>query len=471
MDANATDPPTAFFTSLSAHYAARSDVVSPRLFAQLCKDYNVGKFDEADFYVAVCRFLFSTHAYSLVQAFKTLLPAGWNNVDLSWLDHAVEDDVERERKKAKGLFGRLATCLLETDEGEGASEVATVHDGDTRAASAVQTTTPTKKKKTPINGFRASYIMPVDQLLDSPASPRSESPETSPHPAVSKIKTSSAAYKTPASPKQNLTTRAFIKTQTPKSSFAASSIASSTTSSPSKSTRPVPSAASVPHYGPIYPTTRAILSRPHKPYIHAICDQHFGNPAEVKRHHDGQSGRPGCWEKSGKPQREWDEHETCKIGLADLEYVKVLEGYVVTDWKDMFAGVREGEEEEGLSVPVPGPDGEEGAVVRSVVGRGGAGIKRKLAAKLEPKSTATTQPKPQQREAGQQIKQNETSENGDEDGVGSESDQEGDGDDYEDIESVTERAAKRSKTVKAEDSISEVDAAVRAAALGLRARK
>lgn len=61
----------------------------------------------------------------------------------------------------------------------------------------------------------------------------------------------------------------------------------------------------------------------------------FGHPAEVARHHNGQGGRPGCWEKSGKPagdEGSWDKDESCKVKLSDLQYVKVQEGWVVTSW-------------------------------------------------------------------------------------------------------------------------------------------
>jgi hypothetical protein len=154
----------------------------------------------------------------------------------------------------------------------------------------------------------------------------------------------------------------------------------------------------------------------------------------VQRHHNGQSGRPGCWEKSGKPDGEdgqWDRDVSCKIKLSDLEYMKVQEGWVVMSWGSAnVEGVREGEDEE--------VDG--GTVVASTT-EPGKGMKRKAVAKSKPAVEARVE-----------------SENLSEDAEGSDESPE-----------PEEPRAKRQKVVKTEQC--GPDAAVRAAALGLRTRK
>ena len=132
-------------------------------------------------------------------------------------------------------------------------------------------------------------------------------------------------------------------------------------------TGPIPPASTIPHLGPIYRDKRAILSRPkHKPYIHALCGDRFGHPAEVQRHHNGQGGRPGCWAKKGKPSDEaggaWDEHVSCKVKLTDLGFVRVRDGFVVTSWGGVrgVEGLREGEEEVGEDHEGVGEGGGEG---------------------------------------------------------------------------------------------------------------
>jgi hypothetical protein len=135
-----------------------------------------------------------------------------------------------------------------------------------------------------------------------------------------------------------------------------------------RSTSPLHPASTITHLGPVYRDKRAILSRPAtKPYIHGLCGMRFGHPAEVQRHHVGQGGRPGCWEKKGKPGSDeggdWDAHESCKVTLNDLVYRRVREGFVVTSWGDVrgVEGLREGEDE-GIRGEVGGGTeaGEEG---------------------------------------------------------------------------------------------------------------
>lgn len=171
----------------------------------------------------------------------------------------------------------------------------------------------------------------------------------------------------------------------------------------------------------------------------------------MHRHHKGQSGRAGCWEKSGKPAGDdgkWDAHESCKIGLKDLEYVKVQEGWVVVDWRETGDWLKQEREDEN-------------------VGHGDLSV---VDAETNEKAKGV---------AGPQIQ----AEIGDETGLktehaGDDSDDAGEGevddDDYAVPSDEETPKAKRQKTesIKTENaSVANADASVRAAALGLRTRK
>ena len=178
----------------------------------------------------------------------------------------------------------------------------------------------------------------------------------------------------------------------------------------------------------------------------------FGHPAEVARHHNGQGGRPGCWEKSGKPDGDeglWDRDESCKVKLADVQYVKVQEGWVVTSWGSaaLEKVLREDAGEE-----LKGGMGRKMGTVKAEEGK-----KRKVGAK------AQRAPKVQAYAASE-----------DEDESMSEGD-EGVAEDTEPLSSE-EPGAKRQKASKSKGSaviVSEEQAAAaaRAVALGLRTRK
>ena len=177
----------------------------------------------------------------------------------------------------------------------------------------------------------------------------------------------------------------------------------------------------------------------------------FGHPAEVHRHHIGQGGRPGCWEKSGKPDGDeglWDRDESCKVKLADVQYVKVQEGWVVTSWGSaaLEEVLRENAVEE-----LKGGMGRKMGTVKAEEGK-----KRKVGAK------AQRAPK---------VQAHATSEDEDE------SMTEGDEGVDEDTEPLSSKGpgAKRQKASKSEGSeaiVSEEQAAAaaRAVALGLRTR-
>ena len=452
----------AFLASLTAHYAARSDVVTPHIFTQHCKDYHTGKSDENAFYVSVYRLFCATDARHLMQGFRAFLPSAWMNIELGWLDRAVEEDVEKQARESRELTRSLVALLEGVGGGvsvRARGEGALLGDDDDDAAAttkkhadALVELPVVKKRKTPINAFRATTSRIGSRLVDSGAtSPEPTPPElTPPHPGdqtevqaempvikkrgnimnvfrsspkiPSRLAQSSTTSpeSTPAPTRKSTrsppaqeqerekeqdeyededeveveeqTTTPPRPTDTPlgtsppalkptpldrPSVFKASLSPIPRSSSPSKSkskspapnprsstpTGPIPSASQIPHLGPIYRDKRTILSRPAtKPYIHALCGDRFGHPAEVQRHHNGQSGRPGCWAKKGKPEGEegtWDAHVSCKVRLTDLNYVKVKEGFVVTSWGDVrgVEGLREGEGDVDGDEGVGGEDG------------------------------------------------------------------------------------------------------------------
>lgn len=164
----------AFLNSMNSHYATLSDPVTPLRFTQLCKDYNASKTDETSFYVAVYRLFYETNATHLIPGLRAFLPTSWREVDLEWLNKAVEVDSERQRASAREVFGEIAAIA------ESGVSVPTTPSGSAAAqeelddeASAAQ---PTKnKKRTPLKGFRASY----HPSLETPLSPRSDFDQSS----------------------------------------------------------------------------------------------------------------------------------------------------------------------------------------------------------------------------------------------------------------------------------------------------
>jgi len=175
----------------------------------------------------------------------------------------------------------------------------------------------------------------------------------------------------------------------------------------------------------------------------------FGHPAEVQRHHNGQGGRPGCWEKSGKPEGDegkWDRDESCRVKLADVQYVKVQEGWVVTGWGR--AGV------ERVLGEGAGEDFQGGTAETETV-KSGEGKKREVGVKPQLAPNVEIH-------AASENEGESASEDGEE------------VDEYTEPLSPKEPGAKRQKVSKVEENNragSEEHAAVRAAALGLRTRK
>ena len=161
------------------------------------------------------------------------------------------------------------------------------------------------------------------------------------------------------------------------------------------------------------------------------------------------AGRPGCWEKSGKPEGEdgrWDSHESCRVKLADVQYVKVQEGWVVTSWGS--AGVEKVLREDAT-------EEVKGGTAKLGTAEGGEGKKRKAGAKSQ---------------RAPKVESHATSENEND----SASEDEEEVDEYTEALSPQESGPKRQKVARLEETtVVEIEehAAVRAAALGLRARK
>jgi hypothetical protein len=447
-------PVECYFASLLKHYAQRSDKVTPYLFAQLGKDYRLGQSNEQSFYMASYRLLFETNATHLAPGLRAFLPSVWGELELSWLHEEIENDSKRDRETARENIGDLARLMENFAK---ASDVSIESPAAVRGLDleANPTAPAAEKKRKPIRGFRATYdplpdeietplrlLVPATQGNSTKKSRHHLSPAIRASPSCNRHPTISPSLSTTKSTSRKQTK---TKTKLPTSPLREVSEPSSPTTPPAtkRESKPLPLASTVRHLGPIYPSTRAVLARSHKPYIHAMCGQRFGHPAEVQRHHNGQSGRPGCWEKSGKPDGEdgqWDRDASCKIKLSDLEYIKVQEGWVVTSWGSVnVEGVREGESDE-----VDGESDEvDGGTVEASIAETAKGKKRKAVAKSKPVV---------------EVDARVESEDSSEDAEGSD-------------ESPEPEAskAKRQKVVKTEERGS--DAAVRAAALGLRTRK
>lgn len=448
----------AFLNSMKSHYESLSDPVTPHLFTQLCKDYNTSKTDETQFYVAAYRLFYETNATHLIPGLRAFLPTTWREVDLEWLHEAVEGDSERQRASAREAFGEVAAMA------ESGTSVPSTPSGSAVAKKKLDleapATQPAKhKKRTPLNGFRATYRTDLETHLETPFSPRSDSDQSSTYqsppastPPVPRGRPKNNTSSPPAKKLRRKKNRA--PSSTASSRTASNGIASNghNTPTPSPSTplptdkgSKLPPASSINHLGSVYPTRRAILARSHKPYIHALCGLSFGHPAEVQRHHNGQGGRPGCWEKSGKPagdEGQWDKHDTCKVKLADVQYVKVQGGWVVTSW-GCAAAEKILREDAGEQLEVE--------TAKLGAATAGEGKKRKVGAKPQP---------------AQKVESRSTSEKEDE----------SQSEDDEEVDDYTEPGAKRQKASKSQESAAIVSeehaaAAARAVALGLRTRK
>ncbi|KAK4948939.1 hypothetical protein LTR10_012312 [Elasticomyces elasticus] len=88
-------------------------------------------------------------------------------------------------------------------------------------------------------------------------------------------------------------------------------------------------ASEIPHFGPIYPTRRAVLARKNRPYVHASCGQGLTHPQDVRGHHKHCSAvkKVNGVEIEG---HEWNAHESI-ISYPDVNYTRSLDGFLVLD--------------------------------------------------------------------------------------------------------------------------------------------
>ncbi|KAL1306176.1 hypothetical protein AAFC00_004278 [Neodothiora populina] len=106
---------------------------------------------------------------------------------------------------------------------------------------------------------------------------------------------------------------------------------------PKSSNQTLISASNITHVGPIYPTRRAILSRPNKPYIHALCGAGFSHPEDVRMHHSRtcpRRVRDGANLTQGQDSS-WNAHASCKIRIGLIKTMRVREGFVVLDQESL----------------------------------------------------------------------------------------------------------------------------------------
>lgn len=99
----------------------------------------------------------------------------------------------------------------------------------------------------------------------------------------------------------------------------------------------LPPASSIPHFGPVFPDSKAIIYRAFKPYIHGICGRAYAHPSNVRHHHEGLGGgtRRGCKGTGTDKHLRWDDHPSCKITLSMLNYKSVAEGVVIVDQESL----------------------------------------------------------------------------------------------------------------------------------------
>jgi hypothetical protein len=230
--------PPAFLASLTAHYATRSDVVTPHIFTQHCKDFHTGKSDENAFYVSVYRLFCATDAQHLMQGFRAFLPSAWKSIELGWLDRAVEEDVKRQARESRELTASLVAllegsggvprvqaggALLSDDDEEDAAAVTKRRfSGD--HAEALVGTPAAKKKRVPVNSYRSTTSrVPTRLVVESSTS----SPEPTPPPPDHTQTVVSA--ETPVIKKKGNIMNVFRSSSSPK---IPSRLAQSTTSSP-----------------------------------------------------------------------------------------------------------------------------------------------------------------------------------------------------------------------------------------------
>lgn len=330
-----------FVSRFAAHFEGDKAALSSFLTA--CSAYNTKDIDETQLYSEVYRILYIKGSLHLLDGLQQLLPPRWQDVDLTWLNRAIEDDTQK----------KLGS-----------------HDGTDQQVAQV-TKPPISKKKRPINGFKTAHDpavsptrLPLVKLpfnFHGPAIPQSSESSD-----LQKMGNIPALNATPVrrGPKQARVVRlpvqmspAVASSPPAKVKAADAKVKKSRKAEPyeatpdkravSFSTHGSSSAATlgtkgkirytsmngtdVVHFGPVFPNRRAVLSRSTKPYIHAACGQGFAHPQDVKTHEYKAKRGAGC-HAVGKA---WNDHPSCKVDYPQLNYVQVKDGYVILDQKSL----------------------------------------------------------------------------------------------------------------------------------------
>lgn len=394
-----------FVRVLQEHYAGHEDVLLN--FYSICERFQTSLITAEEFYLAMYHLLDRTHSLQFLPQFEAFLPPAWEGRGTAWIRHAIGMDDAVEQPPSEAFLGastagasnatkrqteqeserpakarKRAQVMGQDDEHINSNKESLIvklpvrshgkakltkttaqkktfqpqQDGnrniDHRLASDSDGAgpTPTKAKKRPVNGFKSSERLPPpttstvqqisnDQERQSISTPSSSIPSLGSHVSGTSLQAQPA----------NLTTLP------------------QTTLDELASDRPLPKvgklkrlsalpSAQVPHFGPVYPTRRAVLAREDRPYIHGICGQGFKHPEDVKTHHMG-SGRKhiGCAAiraavaKEGKTAKsgfaEWDSHESCAVGYQAIKYAAVEGGYVILNqvsWDKLNRAIKAG---------------------------------------------------------------------------------------------------------------------------------
>ncbi|KAK6432032.1 hypothetical protein LTR95_011804 [Oleoguttula sp. CCFEE 5521] len=331
-----------FLGELHAHFGTRLDTLSSTFLSALCRDFNAGTLDERGLYVGVLRLLINTEGMHLLEQFKEVLPASWNATDLSWLDHAVAEDCAWQAKVAGMLVGSgraISTPMVKVAKATGGDDVTdrmeTDRDSNDEKQEPKQVV---RKKKRPMGGFRAQSVSHIVGILRETEAELVEQPRGKKQPTAPKAIPGKPARRAPAKAAAKANRYSSPSTVSPAPSSALSPLSTSSDSpfhptapsTPFPAPKPKPRNISNPTLsagaetetttntvtGRIYPTRRAILSRPSKPYTHALCGATFVHPSDVRSHHSGKKGSGSCWVKHGSPAgREWDEDLQCKVRI------------------------------------------------------------------------------------------------------------------------------------------------------------
>ena len=353
-----------FVAEFSDHF--HDDQAALESFRMLCSSYNRNDIGASDFFIGIYRMVYRAQSHALMNQFMAFLPDHWKGVDFTWLDREIEREIPGMR------VGRGGGEMLAQKGEKGVRKQ------------------PQKRKKVPMNGFRAGGGDPSvreEAMLGSiPGFGYGETFTGQLENTESSASTPPRRTKIVNLPLGNRVTKAralkATPTKRPASTLTAASLQSSSPADPTSSPYKFKAkhrgysrlpASEVPHVGPIYPTRHSILHRKDKPYICGLCGESYAHPTHVADHHgkNKNNGGGACWSRHGKPMGEgakWDSHESCKVGYRDVDYTRVKEGFVVLhrDSADKIEAACEAgrrfKGERGGVVDLGARDGDEGVV-------------------------------------------------------------------------------------------------------------